>query len=287
MADQVAMAREVPAGPPAELRYRRPLQPAASISGLWRSRELIWVLTERDLRVRFKQATLGFAWAVFTPVVMTLVFTVFFNRVAHVKTSGPPYVLYTYLGLLPWTFFAASVGGAGDSLLSNLPLLSKVFFPREVFPIAGIMVAGVNTVISIGVAGLLFAIEGYAPRGTSYWVLVLVLIELMLIVGAALLVSIITVFLRDLRHALPLVLQLGLFATPVAYPVKFFHGAASDVYHVLNPMAAVVDGIRNAVLLGRAPDAFETVLALCSSVVVLAAGFVLFRRLEPGIIDVA
>ena len=279
--------RSIPDEPPAHLRYRRPLRPTGSLSNVWRSRELILTLAERDLRVRFKQATLGFAWAIVTPLVMMIVFSVFFNRVAHVKTGGPPYVLFSYVGLLAWSFFASSVSSAGDSLLSNLSLLSKVFFPREVFPIAGIVVSAVNTMMSVVVLGLLFAVEGYAPRGTSFWVVPLVLIQLAVTVGAALLVSIITVYLRDLRHAMPLVVQLGLFATPVAYPIKFAHGPVGVLYHALNPMSAVIDGFRNSVLLGRAPDTVETLVAMASSVTILFLGLVVFRRMEPGIVDVA
>ena len=146
-----------------------------------------------------------------------VVFTVFFQRVADINTGGAPYSLFTYLGLLPWTFFSASVSQGGQSLVQNMALLNKVYCPREVFPLSYVVVAGLDTVIAVGALLVLFPITGFTPKATSIWVPVLLPVLLGFTVGVTTVMSVFMVYFRDLRHMLPIVLQLGLFATPVAY----------------------------------------------------------------------
>ena len=139
----------VPEAPPAELRFRRRIRVGASLRELWLSRELIRSLAERDLRARYNQAFLGFAWAILTPVALMVVFTVFFQGVAKIDTGGVPYALFAYVGLVPWTFFSTSVSQGGQSLLTNTNVLTKVYCPREVFPLASVVVAAVDAVIAL------------------------------------------------------------------------------------------------------------------------------------------
>ena len=160
----------VPAEPSDELRFRRKLNPLESMRELWHARELLWTLAERDLRVRYKQAFLGAAWALITPVAMMLVFTFVLQRVAKIDTGGVPYPLFAYIGLLPWGFFSSSVSSGGTSILSNGSLMNKVYCPREVFPLYNIVVAGVDMAVSGIVLVLLFIIFGFAPKPTSFWV---------------------------------------------------------------------------------------------------------------------
>ena len=145
-------------GPPPELAYKRKVRLGEALRDVWRSRGLIRTLTERDLRVRYKQAVLGFVWAILTPFVLMVVFTVFFQRVANVDTHGAPYPLFAYLGLIPWGFFSSCVSGGGTSILSNISLLNKVYCPREVFPIAAVGVAAADTAVSLFMLALLFGI---------------------------------------------------------------------------------------------------------------------------------
>lgn len=276
-----------PERPPAELRFRRRIRPAEATRELLRARELLRTLAERDLRVRYKQAVLGMAWAVLSPVMLMLIFTLLFSRAIKVDTGGAPYPLFAYLGLLPWTFFSSSVSTGGQSLLANIPLLNKVYFPREVFPLAAVLVGAVDMAVASLVLGILFGSAGYAPRGTSYWVPLLLLVQLAFTTGATLVVSIVIVYLRDLRHALPIILQFGLLATPVAYGLQIVPARWRGLYAVVNPLGPVIDGYRRSVLLGQAPDLHLLAIAAASSAVVLCGGYLVFKKLETRVADVA
>ena len=153
--------------PPDDLRFRRRVRAVPALRELWRARELVRTLVERELRARYKQAILGFAWAIVTPFVMMVVFTFFFQRVVNVNTHGAPYPLFSYLGLLPWTFFSSSLSVGGMSLLTNNQLLNKVYCPREVFPMSSVGVAGVDMLVAVGPLMVLFLLTTYAPSATS------------------------------------------------------------------------------------------------------------------------
>ena len=274
-------------GPPAELRFRRKVRLSQEFRDLWRSRDLVRTLAARDLRARYKQAILGFGWAVIPPVGLLLVFSVFVQRVGKIDTQGVPYQLYAYLGLISWTFFSSAVSTGGLSLVTNMALLNRVYFPREVFPLASIAVAGVDAAIASLVLLLLFPLEGFAPKATSLWVPLLLLIQMVLTVGVVLIISSVVVYLRDIRHALPILLQLGLFATPVAYSLQAIPAHLRLLYSIANPLAPIMDGYRRAMLLGKGPDWGLLLPATAISIGLLALGYVLFKRLETGIADVA
>jgi ABC-2 type transport system permease protein/lipopolysaccharide transport system permease protein len=254
---------------------------------VWRSRELVRTLAERELRARYKQALLGLAWALITPLALMVVFSLFFNRVARVDTGGVPYPLFSYLGLLPWTFFSTSVSQGGQSLIQNIPLLNKVSFPREVFPMASVTVAGLDSAVALVALGGLFAVYTFVPKATAAWVPVLLVVQVAFTLGVSLVVSAVVVYLRDLRHALPVLLQIGLFATPVAYGIDFIPGSMRTLYVTLNPLAAVIDGYRRTVLLGTGPDWALLVPAMVSAFTVLVLGYLVFKRMEAGFADVA
>lgn len=273
--------------PPAELRFRRRIRFTDAVAELWRARELVRTLAERDIRARYKQSMLGFAWAIIPPVGLLLVFSVFFQRVGHVSTEGAPYQLYVYLGLIPWTFFAAAVLVGGQSLLNNLALLNKVYCPREVFPLAAIITAGIDGAMSTLVLLVLFPLNGEWPAATSVWVPVLLLVQLAFTTGVVLAISAIVVYVRDVRHALPMIVQLGLFATPVAYSIRAISEDLRPLYAALNPLAPVIDGYRRTILLGLPPDGGLLTIAALTSTGLLVGGYLLFKRLETGIADVA
>ncbi len=279
--------REVPAEPDPATIFKRKVSLLQSIREVWAHRELVRSLVERDLRSRYKQAFLGFAWTILTPVTLMLVFTIFFKRVANIDTGDVPYALFSYIGLLPWGFFSTSISAGGMSLITNGSLLNKVYCPREVFPIAGMFSALADTIFSSSALFILFAVQTFAPKATTYWVPVLLLVQLVFMLGMVLLFSSVVVYLRDLRHLLPIILQLGLFATPVAYPITEIPESWRGVYAALNPMAPVIDGYRRAVLYGQAPQWGLLGLGAITSVVMVIVGYRVFKRLETGIADVA
>jgi ABC-2 type transport system permease protein/lipopolysaccharide transport system permease protein len=274
-------------GPPAELIFRRAVRPWAMVSELWRSRELVVVLTERELRARYKQTKVGFAWALITPFLMMVVFTVFFKRVAHVETQGIPYPLFSYVGLLPWTFFSGALSKGAVSIVQNLTLLNKVYCPREVFPLSSITVAGFDTSIALSILGVLFVVYWYAPQPESIWVIPLTLVLLAFTAGVTLACSALLVYLRDLRQVLPMILQFGLFATPVGYSLDVVPENWLPIYCFLNPLAPVIDGYRRSVLLGEPPRLGLLTLGAISSLIVLVGSYLMFKKMETGFADVA
>jgi ABC-2 type transport system permease protein/lipopolysaccharide transport system permease protein len=280
-------ARTIPDGPPPGSRYRLRPRLFESLRDLWSSREVVYSLTERDVRSRYKQATFGIAWSVINPVALMLVFAFFIKSVAHIDTQGKPYALFAYLGLLPWTFFSTALSTGGISLLMNTSLLNKVRCPREVFPLSAVGVATFDGLIATGAFVVLMAITRTAPASTFYWIPLFLLIQYVFTTGVVLLFSILVIYFRDLRHALPPVLQVGIFATPVAYGVAALSGSVRPWYAAVNPLAAVIDGYRRAILFGTGPDWGMTIPAMISSVVVLLGAYLVFKRMEAGIADIA
>jgi ABC-2 type transport system permease protein/lipopolysaccharide transport system permease protein len=273
--------------PPPDILFRPKLRFFGAVREVWGARELVRTLAERDFRVRYKQAVLGFAWAVLTPLAMMAVFTIFFQRVAKVDTGGAPYALFAYLGLLPWTFFSTAVAQGGQSLVINAQLVNKVYCPREVFPLANLVVAGIDSSIAASMLAVLFVVTGYAPKPTSLWVPVLLLVQVAFTLGLTLVTSAVLVFFRDLRHALPIVLQLGLFATPVAYGMDVVPSSLQVLYCAANPLAPVIDGYRRTILLGLPPNWELLLPGAITAIGTLVVGYAVFKRLEPGFADYA
>ena len=273
--------------PPAELRFRRKLQLGRSLREFWHGRELLWALTEREFQARYAQTWLGIGWALITPILLMLVFMLFVNRVVNVNTHGAPYSVFVYLGLLPWTFFSSSVSRRGQILVFESSVLNKVRCPREVFPISAITVAGYDFALSVFVLGLLFIVTGYEPRTTSFWAPLFLVIQVAFCAGVALGLSVVVVFVRDVGQAIPLLLQLGLFATPVAYDINAIPRQWQPLYAAVNPLVGVIEGYRDTILYGLGPPGVCVIPSAVSAFVVLVGGYLLFRRLERGIADVA
>jgi ABC-2 type transport system permease protein/lipopolysaccharide transport system permease protein len=252
-------------------------------------RVLTLTLAERDLRARYKQAVLGWAWAILTPLVLMLVFTFVFTKFAQINTGGVPYPLFAYVGLVPWTFFNNAVNGGGTSLIVNMPLLNKMYCPREVFPIAAMAVAAVDAALSVIVLVVIFAVEGYAPHVQLFYTPLLLLVELVFATAVTLAVASLLVYVRDLRHALPLLLQVALYATPVAYGLSTLAKSRTFVlvYSGLNPLAPVIDGLRRTILHGQAPDWVALGIGAGSSTLLLVIAYLMFKRLETGMADIA
>lgn len=281
------MRRLPAAGPPPELRYRPTLSLAAGLRGVWAARRLVRTLAERELRARYKQAALGFAWAIVTPVALMVAFTLFLNRYARVATEGIPYPLFAYVGLLPWTFFSSSLASGGQSLLANASLLNKVYCPREVFPLASVVVAGVDTATALIALVGLFVLYGMVPSALVVWVPLLLAVQVAFTLGLTFIFSAAIIYVRDLRHAMSIILQFGLFTTPVAFGIDVVPEAWRSFYSAVNPLAPVIDGYRRTVLLGHAPQWHLLAPGAVTSSLLLVGGYLVFKRLEGGLADVA
>ncbi|MGH2817515.1 MAG: ABC transporter permease [Actinomycetota bacterium] len=278
---------EVPSSPSAELRFRRPIKPLAALRELWQARDLLRALVERQLRARYKQAFLGFAWALIPSVTMMLVLTLFVQKAVTIETGGVPYPLFSFVALLAWNFFASSISGASGSLVGNISLLNKVYCPREVFPVSTTITAGVDAILGLSVLTILFVIHTFVPKATVVWVPVLLVVLAAFTLGVVLIMSSLTVYLRDLRHVLPMITQLGLLATPIAYGMNKIPENLRVPYSAVNPLAPVIDGLRRTILLGQQPAWDMLAAGATTSFLLLGVGFILFKKLETGFTDVA
>lgn len=272
--------------PPRSLLYSARARPLASLLALRRSRGQIAALVRRDFTARYKQTVLGLSWALLLPLITVLVFGIFIQRFAHADTHGVPYPLWSFVGLLSWNFFANSVSNGGTSLLSNQQLLNKVFCARQIYPVAGVLLAGLDAMVSLGALAVMFAVFTFAPAATCYWLPLLMLINLVFVTAVVLLVSILIVYVRDLRNIVPILLQLGLFATPVVYNLSQVGAGYQLLYSYLNPMAPLIESYRRVVLYGENPPLSLLGAGAITSMVLLIFSSWLFARFERGIVDI-
>ena len=252
---------------------------------LWRYRELVYFLTWRDIKVRYKQTVIGASWAILKPVLTMVLFSVIFGHFARIPSEGVPYPIFAYCALLPWTFFATAITQASNSLVGNANLVSKVYFPRLVMPIA----ASLGGLLDFAIAFVVLLGMMVYYRVTPTMALVTVPLFVVLAMTTALAVGIwfssLSVRYRDVAHVIPFLTQLWLYATPVAYPASMIQGKLHLVF-ALNPMAGVVEGFRWAILGSHELDVASLAISSSVTVVALMTGLFYFRRAEQSFADV-
>jgi lipopolysaccharide transport system permease protein len=259
---------------------------ALNLRDLWLYRELVYFMIWREIKVRYKQTMLGAAWAIIQPVLTMIVFTILFGRIAKLPTDGNiPYPIFSYTALLPWGLFVAALNQASRSLTSNQNMVSKIYFPRLVLPLASILSGLVDFVIAFVILIGLMIYYGIAPSINVIWALPLfLLLTIITALGVALWLSAINVKYRDVNYALPFMTQFWLFATPVAYSSNLISEKWQLVYS-LNPMAGVVNGFRWALLgVGNGPDA-GLWISVGIALLVLISGLYYFRNMEKTFAD--
>jgi lipopolysaccharide transport system permease protein len=251
---------------------------------LWRYRELFYILSWRDIKVRYKQTALGASWAVIQPFMTMVVFSLFFGRLAQIPSDGVPYPIFSFAALVPWTFFAFALGQASNSLVGSANLIKKVYFPRLVIPVASTLAGAVDFVIAFGVLLGMMLFFGIAPTANLLWVPLLVLLALVTALGVGLWLSALNVQYRDVRYTVPFLTQFWMFATPIAYPSSLLPEEWRALY-ALNPMVGVVEGFRWALLgTDTAPGPMVLVSALAATAL-LVGGMFYFRRMEKTFAD--
>ena len=258
---------------------------ALDLRGVWEYRELVWFLIWRDIKVRYKQASLGIAWAVIQPVMTMLVFTLIFGRLAQLPSDGLPYPVFTFTALLPWQLFSGALTGSANSVVNSASLISKVYFPRLVIPIASVMATLVDFTISFGVLLGLMAWYGISLRLAVVVLPLLVMLALAIALAVGLWASALNVRYRDVRHVMPFVVQFWLLASPVAYSTSLITSPTWRAVYSLNPMVGVIEGFRWAVL-GSTPPSVLVVPSVLVTGVLLATGLFFFRRTEASFADV-
>jgi lipopolysaccharide transport system permease protein len=258
----------------------------AGLGELWEHRELLYFLVWRDVKLRYKQTVLGAAWAILQPLLMTAVFYLLFGRLAALdqRVPGIPYAVYALAGLVPWTFFANSVSAGSASLVGGAHLITKVYFPRLVIPLAAVGAALVDLVVALPVLVIAMLVAGRAPAWTALLAPVAVAGLVVAASGVGLALAALTVRYRDFRHVVPFLLQLWLFVTPVIYPVTLLPARWRPLAY-LNPVAGLVEAFR-AALFGTRLDAAGVALSAAMSVLLLAAAVGYFRRVEQDFADV-
>jgi len=259
--------------------------PSINFRELWEYRELLYFLTWRDIKIRYKQTVLGAAWAIIQPVFMMIVFSLFFGKLAKIPSDGIHYPVFAFCALLPWQLFAHAVSESSNSVVGNQHLITKVYFPRLVIPIASVLTGFIDFLVSLVVLIGMILWFGLVPGWRIIALPGFILLAICTALAVGLWLSALSVQYRDVRYLIGFLVQFWLFATPVAYPSSIIPQQWRAVY-ALNPMAGVVEGFRWA-LLGRS-SALGSMLWVSASVVLvtLLGGFYYFRRMEQEFADI-
>ena len=257
---------------------------ALKLGELWVYRDLFWLLAWRDVRVRYRQTVLGVGWAVLQPLLTILVFTLIFGRLAKVPSDGAPYAAFAFSGLLPWTLFSTALGRAASSLVSNAALLSKVYFPRLVLPFGSVLTSLVDFAISLVILLGLLAWYRIVPSPAALLIPVLVAYTLVAAWAIGIWMAALNVRYRDVNFALPFLIQIGLFVSPVVYSASLVPAPFRLVYD-LNPMTLVIQGFRWG-LLGGAPPSPMMFISIPVVAMILVSGVFYFRRTERFFADI-
>lgn len=251
---------------------------------LWAYRELLYFLTLRDVKVRYKQTALGAAWAIIQPLFMMLVFSLFFGRLAKVPSDGIPYPIFCFCALLPWQLFAHALTESSNSLVANERLITKVYFPRLVVPMSAVLGGLVDFAVAFVLLLAMMFYYGIVPTWAVVTLPAFILLAIMTALGVGLWLSALNVKYRDVRYTINFLIQFWLFATPVAYPSSIVPERWRALYG-LNPMAGVVDGFRWA-LLGKQPPGAMLAVSVGVVILILVGGLYYFRRMEQEFADV-
>ena len=256
-----------------------------NIREIFKYNELLMSITLREIKVKYKQSILGIFWAILQPLSMMLVFTVIFSYFIKVPSDGTPYPIFSYTALLPWTFFASSLTFAIPSIVSNINLVTKIYFPREIFPIAAVLSAFVNFCVAavIFVPMLLF----YKTPLTlnMFYIIPILLLQILFILGISFFASALNVYYRDIKYVIPLATQLWMYVSPVIYPTSVVPEHLQIVY-MLNPMAPIIDGYRKVLLHGIAPDLFYLGIASITTITIFLLSYRFFKKIEMSFADV-
>lgn len=253
---------------------------------IWQYRELLYFLSWRDIKVRYTQTVIGVAWALIQPFFTMVVFSIFFGKLAKIPSDGIPYPIFSYAALVPWTFFANGLNDSANSLVANANLIKKVYFPRIIVPFSSIVSGAADFLLAFLLLLAMMVYYGIIPTAAIIWLPFLLLLALVTSMGVGLWLTALNVQFRDVRYAVPFLVQAWMFATPIAYPSSLLKEPWRTLYGI-NPMTGVVEGFRWALLgTNTAPGPIIFVSAFIASALLLSGVFY-FRRMERIFADVA
>ncbi len=257
---------------------------ALNLKDLWLYRELVYFLTWRDIKVRYKQAVLGIAWAILQPLLTMVIFSFIFGNLAKLPSDGIPYPLFSYAAVLPWQLFSSALQRSSISLVGNANLLTKIYFPRLIIPFSAVMASLVDFGIAFLVmVGLMIYYQVW-PTLMMLWIIPLSLLALVTALAVSLWLSALNVLYRDVQHMVPFLIQFWMYASPVAYSANLIPTGAWRVIYGLNPMAGVIQGFRWALLGAQPPDILLAV-SIVMVLILLVSGLFYFRRMEKTFAD--
>lgn len=257
-----------------------------NLKQMWQYRELLFFLTWRDIKVRYKQTVLGAAWAIIQPFMTMIVFSLFFGRLAGIPSDGIPYPIFSYAALVPWAFFASGLAKSANSIVSNANLLKKVYFPRLIIPVSNVLSGVVDFILAFAVLLIMMVYFQMSPTINIIFLPLFLLLAFITSLGVGLWLSAMNVQFRDVRYIVPFITQFWLFITPIAYPSSLIESDTLRFIYGLNPMVGVVEGFR-WVLLGT--DTAPSLIIVASSIVaiiIFVTGLFYFRRMEKSFADV-
>lgn len=252
---------------------------ALNLRDLLLYRELIFFMTWRDLKVRYKQTLLGASWAILQPFLTMVVFSIFFGNLAKVPSDGVPYPIFSYTALIPWTLFSKALQDASRSLVANSHMITKIYFPRMILPLSSVMAGVVDFLIAFVVLLGMMVFFNLFPTINVLVLPLFLLLALVTAVGVGLWLSALNVLFRDINYVLPFLTQFWMFLTPVAYPSSMVPSEWQVIY-ALNPMTGVVEGFRWALLGTGPPPGIMTLVSSTTAVILLISGMFYFRRME-------
>jgi lipopolysaccharide transport system permease protein len=253
---------------------------------LWEYRELLYFLTWRDIKVRYKQTVLGAAWAVIQPFMTMVVFSLFFGNLAQVPSDGVPYPLFSYAALVPWTFFSTGLTMSSNSLVTSANLIKKVYFPRLVVPISTVLSGVIDFTLSFLVLIIMMLFFGILPTGNVVFLPFFLFLAFSTSLGVGLWLSAMNVQFRDVRYTVPFLTQFWLFATPIAYPSSLIENELLRALYGINPMVGVIEGFRWALLgVDTAPGPI-LIVSTSATILIMLSGLLYFRRMEKTFADV-
>ena len=255
------------------------------LSDLWEYRELLYFLVWRDIKVRYKQTALGATWAIIQPVMTMVVFSLFFGHLAKMPSDGVPYPIFSFAALVPWSFFANGLSQASNSLVGSSNLITKVYFPRLIIPLASAFSGVVDFLIAFVVLIGMMLYYGIVPTLNIFWLPLFVLLAMVTSLGVGLWLSALNVEYRDVRYIVPFITQFWLFVTPIAYPSSLLPEPWRTLYG-LNPMVGVVEGFRWALLGTNTVPGPMVAVSSAAAILILVTGAFYFRRMEKAFADI-